>query len=77
MFACKVMARTGYFGPIFPQILDAWGSGGGLQLKVLKKIIQMPKYIMILHQCTKNYDHMMYGCGVTVWNRWTEGRDGQ
>ena len=36
-----------------------------LQLNFLKNK-KMPKGIMILHQSTNNYDHIMLGCGDTA-----------
>lgn len=34
----------------------------GLKIIFLKKIKKTPKIHLILHQCTKNCDHMIYGC---------------
>ena len=33
-----------------------------------------PGGIIILHMCTKNYDHMMYGSLDMVCDRWMDGR---
>ena len=38
---------------------------GGLKLKLLKTLMTRD---MIVHQCTKNYDHMMILCGVMAWD---------
>ena len=38
---------------------------GGLKLKLLKTLMTRD---MIVHQCTKNYDHMTILCGVMAWD---------
>ena len=47
----------GYFGPVFTLYLPLTN----LTIKIFKKPNKMSKYVIILHQCTKNYD-MMVGC---------------
>lgn len=32
----------------------------------------MPRDIMTLHQCTKNYHHMILGQTDVAWGRWME-----
>ena len=42
--------------------------------KLKKKMKKTPGDIIILHMCTKNYDHMMHG----FWQWWaTDGMDGR
>ena len=39
-----------------------------------KRKKKTPGDIIILHKCTTNHDHMMYGSWNMVRNRWTEGQ---
>ena len=42
------------------------------KIKILKKWKKIPGYIIILHICSKNYDHMMCSSWDMVHNRWTD-----
>ena len=45
------------FGPFFALLLPKVTA---CKVKILKKIKTLPEDIVILHICTKNYDHIMY-----------------
>lgn len=64
MLGCRVMALDKWMGqcdkfcPLAP-----WGSSNQ---QSFKKFLKKNRNIMILHQGTKNYDHM-FGCRVMAW----------
>ena len=62
MLGCRVkaMTDTSFWADFCP--FSTWQV---LQLSFLKNK-KMPKGIMILHQSTNNYDHIMLGCGDTA-----------
>ena len=39
------------------------------EIKILQKMENIAGDIIILHMCTKNHDHMMYGSWDTEWDR--------
>ena len=60
---------TFHFGPFFALLLPKVTA---CKVKILKKIKTLPEDIVILHICTKNYDHIMYSWWDTICNWWTE-----
>ena len=44
------------------------------KITLFKKMKKTPGDIIILHMCTKNYDHMMYSSGDMVRDGWMDRR---
>ena len=54
------------FFPFTPRLI--------LKVKIWKKCKEKPGYIILLHICTINYDHMMYGSWDMVRDGWRKRR---
>ena len=54
--------EIGNYVPITPPLLKTW------KIRILKKWKKIAGYIIILHMCTKNYNHLRYGSWDTEWN---------